>query len=65
MLAEQFPRVPYAAALVGPGSEVLGFDTDRSVDHDWGPRLHVFLSDSDAERHAAAITAALASRLPE
>jgi len=65
LLEEQFPRVPYAAALVGPGSEVLGFDTGRSVDHDWGPRLQVFLGDSDAERYAPAITDTLASRLPE
>ncbi|HLU36909.1 MAG TPA: hypothetical protein VKZ61_14150, partial [Thermomicrobiales bacterium] len=35
--------IPYAAALVGPGSDVLGFDTPRSMDHDWGPRLTLFL----------------------
>jgi hypothetical protein len=33
----------YAAALVGRGSDVLGFDTGRSIDHDWGPRFQVFL----------------------
>jgi Domain of unknown function (DUF4037) len=65
LLAAQFPEVPYAAALIGPGSEVAGFDTERSTDHDWGPRLLVFLSDSDAARHAMAITAMLADRLPE
>jgi predicted N-acetyltransferase YhbS len=65
LLAERFPRVPYAVALVGPGSEVLGFDTERSVDHDWGPRLQVFLGDSDAERYAPAITETLASSLPK
>jgi predicted N-acetyltransferase YhbS len=65
LLQEQFPQVPYAAALIGPGSEVAGFDTERSADHDWGPRLQVFLSDGDAGRYAAAITAMLAGRLPE
>lgn len=35
--------VPHAAALVGEGSEVLGFDDNRSPDHAWGPRLHVFV----------------------
>jgi hypothetical protein len=63
LLAEQFPRVRYAAALLGPGSEVAGFDTQRSTDHDWGPRLQVFLGDHSASS-AAAVTAMLASRLP-
>jgi Domain of unknown function (DUF4037) len=63
LLAEYFPLVPYAAALLGPGSEVLGFDSQRSVDHDWGPRLQVFLPFEETGK-AEAITAMLASRLP-
>jgi hypothetical protein len=39
--------VPHTAARIGPGSEVLGFDTERSTDHDWGPRLQVFLRPVD------------------
>jgi hypothetical protein len=35
--------VPHAAALLGDGSEVLGFDDEVSADHDFGPRLQVFL----------------------
>ena len=65
LLEDQFPGLRYAAALIGQGSEVASFDTERSTDHDWGPRLQVFLSDSDAGRHAATITETLASRLPE
>ena len=34
---------PHTAALVGPGSEVLGFDTGRSADHDWTARVFLFL----------------------
>ncbi|MGW5718995.1 DUF4037 domain-containing protein [Amycolatopsis sp. NPDC003865] len=34
---------PHSAALVGPGSEVLGFDTARSTDHDWTARVFLFL----------------------
>jgi hypothetical protein len=64
LLAEAFPQLAYAAALLGPGSEVLGYDSVRSTDHDWGPRLQLFLAASDAERHTAEITAILASRLP-
>src|ERR1017187_6949966 len=39
LLDAAFPALRYAAALLGPGSEVRGFDTARSTDHDWGPRL--------------------------
>jgi hypothetical protein len=56
--------VPHAAARVGPGSEVLGFDTARSADHDWGPRLELFLTGADLGR-ADALHALLASRLPK
>lgn len=36
-------NVPHAAARLGWGSEVLGFDTERSTDHGWGPQLLVFV----------------------
>ena len=36
-------RGRYAAALVGGGSEVLGLDTEMSADHDWGPRITLFV----------------------
>jgi hypothetical protein len=62
LLAQAFPAIAYSAALIGPGSEVLGFDTSRSTDHDWGPRLQVFLADPAP---AADITALLAARLPD
>jgi hypothetical protein len=64
LLEGQFPGLRYAAALIGQGSEVAGFDTERSTDHDWGPRLQIFLSDSDAGRHAATITETLTRSLP-
>lgn len=34
---------PHAAARIGDGSDVLGFDTPRSTDHGWGPQLVVFV----------------------
>lgn len=51
--------VPHAAALMGAGSEVLGLDTERSTDHDWGPRLQLFLP-QDHWR----VSALLEERLP-
>lgn len=39
--------IAHAAALLGWGSDVLGYDTARSTDHGWGPRLQVFV-DADA-----------------
>jgi hypothetical protein len=42
--------LPHAAARLGPGSDVLGFDTDRSTDHDWGPRLELF-TDQPGDLH--------------
>lgn len=64
LLDQEFPALRYAAALLGPGSEVLGFDTERSTDHDWGPRLLVLLSARDAERLGGAVDEMLAARLP-
>ncbi|GAA3432841.1 hypothetical protein [Kutzneria kofuensis] len=40
--------IPHAAARIGHGSEVLGFDTDRSRDHDWGPFVQIFVPDPAA-----------------
>ncbi|WP_285569158.1 DUF4037 domain-containing protein [Streptomyces sp. RTGN2] len=65
VLDDAFPGLPYAAARIGAGSEVLGFDTARSTDHDWGPRLDLFLAPDDAAAHGDAIRRLLADRLPK
>ncbi len=48
LLAQHFPQLSYAAARIGPGSDVTGFDTAMSMDHDWGPGLQLFLREQDA-----------------
>ncbi|MEV2239932.1 DUF4037 domain-containing protein [Micromonospora sp. NPDC049891] len=64
ILDASFPGLAHSAALLGPGSEVLGFDTARSTDHDWGPRLLLFLRPADARRHASDLSSVLAERMP-
>lgn len=64
ILREHFPRFTYAAALVGSGSEVLGFDSARSADHHWGPRVMLFAETPDVRTYAAHVREQLATRLP-
>jgi hypothetical protein len=53
--------VPHTACLIGEGSEVLGYDTERSRDHEWGPRLQVFTNADDVD----AVRKLIDSSLPE
>ena len=63
-LQRAFPELRYAAALIGPGSEVLGFDDPISRDHDWGPRLLIFVSEADFAAHADAVAGGFAAVAP-
>lgn len=47
LMQEHFPDLFYSAGLVGHGSDVAGFDSPKSMDHNWGPHLHMFFSESD------------------
>ena len=64
LLDAEFPGLPYAAAHLGEGSDVLGYDTAMSRDHDWGPAVTLFLPEAEAGR-APAIRSMLAARLPD
>ncbi|MGN9845812.1 DUF4037 domain-containing protein [Nonomuraea sp. H19] len=61
VVAPLVPQVAHSAALIGPGSEVLEFDTERSADHDWGPRVLLFV----AAEAVAEVEAKVAAGLPE
>ena len=63
ILSHRFPGLDAAAALVGYGSEVLGFDDEISQDHHWGPRLFLFVRGDDLPQ-AGKIGDALATELP-
>ena len=64
ILATNFRGVPYSAALIGSGSEVLGFDTEMSSDHHWGPRVMLFLREADHARYHTALHRSLSDQLP-
>lgn len=51
----------HGAALIGEGSEVLGYDTARSTDHNWGPRVTVFICEEKVE----ALRARIMRHLPD
>ncbi len=63
LIEQGFPGLPHAAARLGPGSDVLGFDTPMSTDHDWGPSVQLFLREQDVHL-APQIVALLARELP-
>lgn len=44
-LDSAFPGTVHSAALIGTGSDVLGYDTARSTDHSWGARVLLFVRD--------------------
>ena len=63
ILAAHLPHLNYSAGRLGRGSDVLGFDTPQSMDHDWGPKLMLFLAEADYETHDE-IDQALRRELP-
>jgi len=65
ILDARLAGVRHSAALLGRGSEVLGFDDEMSVDHDWRPRVLLFLSEDDRTRHGDGLDDVLRRQLPE
>ncbi|HEX8095982.1 DUF4037 domain-containing protein [Jatrophihabitans sp.] len=65
ILQRTLPGIPFSAARLGSGSEVLGLDTDRSTDHEWGPRLQIFLREEDLRTRGESTWQALAEQLPK
>jgi hypothetical protein len=64
VLDKRFPDLKFSAALIGSGSEVLGFDTEMSTDHHWGPRVMLFLTEENYHHYREAIDEALRRELP-
>jgi hypothetical protein len=65
ILERHIPALSHSAAKLHRGSEVLGFDTPQSMDHDWGPaNLELFLDDDAHTAWAGPIDHMLAAELP-
>lgn len=64
LMEKHFPELRYSAGLVGHGSDVIGFDSKTSVDHDWGPRLHIFFSNLDYVAYRSKVDEMLRKHLP-
>jgi len=64
ILDTSYPGLRYCAALIGYGSEVLGYDNEESTDHYWAPRVNLFLDDDNHARLAGAIHETLRNQLP-
>jgi len=64
LMEGQFPDLEYAAGTWGMCSEILGLDDEVSMDHEWGPRVTLLLSEQDHARYAQDIMAVLRESLP-
>lgn len=64
LLEESFPSLRHAAARLWTGSEVLGFDTEMSRDHEWGPRVDLFVEGDVHEAVREPVSEMLRQRLP-
>lgn len=63
LLRQYDPTLCYSASLIGYGSDVLGYDNATSMDHNWGPRMQIFVGKGDVER-IEEIKAYLRAHLP-
>jgi hypothetical protein len=64
MLFEKFPDLTYSAARLDWGSDVLGFDTPQSMDHGWGPKLTLLLTETDFDHYRDILDDYFAHHLP-
>jgi len=64
LLDAEFAGLSHSAALLGRGSEVLGFDDEMSTDHDWRPRVLLFVREGDRARRGGEIDVVLQRALP-
>jgi hypothetical protein len=64
IMAKYFPSLRYSCALTGHGSDVLGFDSSKSMDHNWGPHVVIFIKYNDYFLWSSRIDECLRKCLP-
>ena len=64
LISINFPKLKFDVALIGTGSEILGLDDQVSQDHHWGPRIQLFLSDTDLNTYKDELKSVLSENLP-
>jgi hypothetical protein len=65
LMAEHFSGLSHAAAFVGYGSDVLGYDSPMSSDHGWSARVSIFVSEPDHVRYVEDAHRRLRDAIPE
>lgn len=64
VIRQHFPDLPHTACRIGWGSEVLGYDTDLSADHDYGPCVQILLAEDSFPSTAQALMRHFGEGLP-
>jgi hypothetical protein len=64
LLQEYYPDLPYSAARLEWGSDVIGFDTAMSMDHGWGPKMTLFLTEEEFPTYHKSLDDFFADNLP-
>ncbi len=64
VLEAHFPGLVHSAARLDFGSDVLGFDTPQSMDHGWGPKFTLFLTEEDHQAFREQVLSTLSYQLP-
>jgi hypothetical protein len=64
-LAREFPGLRHAAALMGAGSQLLGFDDEMSRDHDFAAKVQLYLTETDFDALRGALVDRFAKIAPE
>lgn len=64
IIRRTLPHLKIAAGRIDYGSDVLGYDTELSRDHAWGPQVTLYLAENDIIAYKDHIDSTLQEQLP-